>query len=401
MGNKIRIKKQHISATGLLLLITIFIALPNRLFAQQETVNNAKEENAAVYYLKALDLIKYPESKEVASKISGIIKDGWQKDDKELEAVLTENESSFAEFNKGFVLQKCDFDFGKTYKYFHQKKFPSSSFQIDKIKNLSKLLVLKGRYYEKQGNIPEAVDTYLSLLSFARHLSQYDSLVLKLMAMGVEVLPYGPIEAYLNSGSAQKETVLRIFSYLSDYEKEHFSPRELYDGEKHFFLSTVQLTVDKCKERHSKETNKDVIAINEAYNNAILKQSYELADKYYGLLIKAAETNQEVDWKAFNNAMASLKNEFKIKDFEDVVKAVAKIQNLVDSTPGERTEIVASKVVKLILIMSIDSLPRATDNYYSTIKLLNEVKTLAEEKLHIIKYTTPPNYILDKRHLAW
>ncbi|RKY39427.1 MAG: hypothetical protein DRP75_02135, partial [Candidatus Omnitrophota bacterium] len=94
----------------------------------------------------------YPKSREVINKIRGVIKEGWQ-EDKELEELLNQNEISFREFRKGVLLKKCDFDFGKKYKYLIQKQ----ALPLLKIRNLSNLLLLKGRYLEKKGDLDKAI----------------------------------------------------------------------------------------------------------------------------------------------------------------------------------------------------------------------------------------------------
>ena len=80
--------------------MNLWLIIPAPLFGQQENI--AQEDNAAVYYLKAFDLLKYPETKEFADKVKEIINNGWR-DEKELEKVLIEKEESIPDSRKEFL----------------------------------------------------------------------------------------------------------------------------------------------------------------------------------------------------------------------------------------------------------------------------------------------------------
>jgi len=59
--------------------------------------------NAATNYLKAFELLKYPESKTMDKKISEIIENGWLQDNIEIKKLLQENELSIRQYQKGIA----------------------------------------------------------------------------------------------------------------------------------------------------------------------------------------------------------------------------------------------------------------------------------------------------------
>jgi len=222
------------------LLICVFLIASNtNLFAQERNIEDITVENAAVYYLKAFELMHYPNSPEVIKKLRRVIKNGWQ-EDKELEELLNQNEMCFKEFKKGVLLKKCDFNFGK------KEGLPPELEVVHgfKIIHLSELLLLKGRYLEKKENFDEAIDLYLSLLTFAFHISQDNSLLSQLIALRRKKDVYAILEDYLNSQKATKRNALKILNYLEDYDKQCVSIEQVLEKEKKKFISSLQMIVD-------------------------------------------------------------------------------------------------------------------------------------------------------------
>ena len=207
-----------------------------------------------------------------------VIKNGWQ-EDKELEELLNQNEVCFKEFKKGVLLKKCDFDFGKKYKYLIQKQPPP----FLKIRNLSNLLLLKGRYLEKKGDFDKAIDLYLSLLTFALHISQDNSILSHLIALKIEKDICRILKDYLNSEKATKRNALKILNYLEDYKKQHFFMTQALEKEKEAFVSGLQMMVDNINtEQFNTEERKKALE----FGKEILKQGHLLANYYYGLFVK-------------------------------------------------------------------------------------------------------------------
>ncbi len=207
-----------------------------------------------------------------------VIKNGWQ-EDKELEELLNQNEVCFKEFKKGVLLKKCDFDFGKKYKYLMQKHPPP----FLKISHFSDLLLLKGRYLEKKGDFDKAIDLYLSLLTFTLHISQDNSILSHLIALKIEKDICRILKDYLNSEKATKRNALKILNYLEDYKKQHFFMTQALEKEKEAFVSGLQMMVDNINtEQFNTEERKKALE----FGKEILKQGHLLANYYYGLFVK-------------------------------------------------------------------------------------------------------------------
>jgi len=344
--------------------IFIFLIVSNIVLSAQKSTKNPIVENAAVYYSKAFNLLYYPKSMEVKNKIKIMIENGWQGEDKELEKLLNQNEICFKEFKKGVSLKKCDFNFGKKYKYLIQKELPP----FLKIIHLSELLLLKGRYLERKGNYDEAIDIYLSLLTFSLHISQDNSTLSQIIALGIEKDTYMLLKNYLNSEKVTRKNALKILNYLENYEKNHFSIEDVVEKEKEIFISSVQMLVDKI----NVDKNGEKIL---EFKKEILKQAHSLADYYYDLLMKAAKTNKERDWNVVYRKIQNLQKEVKIAEIstgiiEDITKG--RLKNL--------NKKLASQIVKITLLISFPNIKKMVANYYLRVKELKELKLLANIK---------------------
>ena len=352
------------------LLICIFLTFTN-LFAQQRNIEDITVENAAVCYLRAFELMHYPNTGEVIEKIRRVVKNGWQ-EDKELEKILNQNEMCFKEFKKGVLLKKCDFDFGKKYKYLIQKQPPP----FLKIRNLSNLLLLKGRYLERKGDFDEAIDLYLSLLTFALHISQDNSILSHLIALRIEKNVYAILKDYLNSQKATKRNALKILNYLEDYKKQHFFIAQVLEKEKEFFISSLQMVVDdiNTEQKFNIEERKKALE----FGDEILKQGHLLADYYYGLLVKAVKTNNEADWDAVSREIQSLQ-----KEVESIGISWGMVGDIVRKKQKELNKKLAHQIVKVVLFISfpnIEKVKKEVNSYYLTLEELKELRSLAGMK---------------------
>ncbi|RKY31948.1 MAG: hypothetical protein DRP67_01675 [Candidatus Omnitrophota bacterium] len=347
-----------------IIFLFIFLIVSNTALSSQKNTENQAVENAAVYYLKAFNSLHYPKSMEVKNKINIVIKNGWQADYKELEKLLNQNEICFKEFKKGVSLKKCDFNFGKKYKYLIQKEPPP----FLKIIQLSELLLLKGRYLEKKGNYDEAIDIYLSLLTFSLHISQANSTLSQIISLRIEKDTYMLLKNYLNSDKVTRKNAIKISNYLEDYEKNHFSIEDTVEKEKEIFISSVQMLVDKI----DSEKNGEKIL---EFKKEILKQAHSLADYYYGLLIKAVKTNKERDWNVVYRKIQNLQKEVKMAGISTEI-----IGDLTKGRLKNLNKKLANQIVKITLLISFPNIKKMVDSYYLRMKELKELKLLANMK---------------------
>jgi hypothetical protein len=370
MTMKLKIKQwlRSLILTGAYLAMTLA-----NLFAQEENINdNIKIKNAAVYYSRAFDLLKYPESQRIKNKLQQIVKNGWKEGNKELVEILEQNELCFNEVKKGLKLEKCDFTFAKEYDSLAEKELPP----FVKVGELSNLLLLKARYYQKEKNFERAINIYLSLLNLARHISQDPALVSKMYALIIEQNTYAPIRTYLHSKEIDKDETRKILAYLEDYENKYFSPKELFAGEKQVFLYFIQKAEDDFKQRNIVEQEKLLK----------LKHAHGLIDKYFSLLIKTAESNKENDWEALTKEVENLKKESlqeisNSESFRDMQEKIKLLMSMKNDMLDEAVMILTSKgTVKLWLAISLPTLINAAKRYQAILKELKELKLLAKIK---------------------
>ncbi len=278
------LKRGLIEGIDLSLIAAFLIASPAIPSAQQTARDNPGVENAVVYYSRAIDLLKYPDSQEIQNKLKGIIQHGWQAENREMENILRQNEGCLTEVQRGLLLDKCDFDFGKRYKYQVERQLP----RLDRILIISDLLLLKGRCYEKQGAFGDATEVYLSSLHFSGHISQGDDSISKMIALAMEKKKYIPLRDYLHSKNIDKKVCQRILSQLRDFEKKRFPARNMIEPEKEFFLSTVRMVGDGFKQKAAESvgTIPGMEKKADVFEEELNRQARELADRYYGNFIK-------------------------------------------------------------------------------------------------------------------
>jgi hypothetical protein len=365
----------HRRSIGVTTFVICFATLSNSLFAQQKDVQT---KNAAVYYSKAFDLLKYPASAELKNKIQEIVKNGWKEEDKELEKVLTENKPCFDEFKKGLRLEKCDFTFGKEYKHIFEKELPP----FLKIKKFTSLLLLKGRHYEKQEEFDKAINVYLSLLTFAQHISQDNTLVSKMITITIESEAYKPIRQYLNSERMQKKEASKILSFFSDFEKQHFPAKQLVEIEKEAFLSVAKMQADEVKQQvlEEQEVSEEKKKAMETLAEELTLQAEEAADRYYGNYAIAVETDDEGDWDFAKTELETLIKTQK-GAFTNIKDISSLFYNAFTGNIEGSSNIIARKIISLLLATVLPNFRKAAEHYYGSLKELREIKSLAKIKV--------------------
>ena len=327
-----------------------------------------KEGNAAIHYLKAIKLMDYPVSIKRRFEIQEAIKKGWSAEAKELEKILQKNEKALNELKKGLEYKRCDFNLGKKYKYSLEKNLPP----FLEIFNLSNLLLLKGRYYEKEAENKKALDTYLSSLTFAYHISLSNDTPSKTLALTIEENALPLLKNYLNL--ADKEDCLKISAFIKDFLNKHFSMEEVIKGEKEFFISNLQIIVDKVKT--IKETQDEIKRKKKKFIQKLVEEGNKLLDDYYGALTKAVESNEDEDWQVVEDKSLKLREDIKYLNRESLGKTIKEGTEKLD-------ENLAPKIAEIVLIMNLPDIRRISDKYYSVLRSLEDIL----KKVNTIKET--------------
>lgn len=343
-------------------------------FAVRPIVFNSRQPgNAAAHYSKAFDLLKYPESKKLDREISEIMENGWLHENMEIKKLLEENKLSIQEFQKGIAIGDCDFDFGKEPKYLFEKKFPA----LEAWKLFS-IILLKGRYHERQNDFASAVDLYLSTFIYAQHISQDNLPISKATALIIEFWSLKPLKGYLSKKKIEKRLCEKISKHLDHYNIYRFAANEIIVTQREETKSVLKMTADTFmvsvaeQYRHKPE----IIEKAAAFRKEFISMASEDLDYYYGNYIRAAETNKQKDW------------EFAISESEDINKAIQAEINIdhegellrcfLDNLDNPNPE--CAKKIRMLFVGVIPNYKNIIDQYHKSLTELSEVRSLAYDR---------------------
>lgn len=329
-------------------------------------------DNAAVYYLEAIDSLVYPqeeESKEkITQKIKKVIEDGWHQD---LENFIKNNQKSLEKIAKARHLINCDFHYREQYEYLVEKElFPNEAF------DLLRLLLVNSRYHQYQQNWNQAIDSILGGLTLAYHISQDDNTIGYIVSLKFSEWVYSLIEEYLNNFSIDNTKLAKISGYLRVHRERHFAPEAIVESEKKFFISTMKMLADGLKEEAFKKYPDSPVMRDRAKNFAdeSMNQADRLTNKYYGYFEKAARTNKNKDWQRAKNAIESLPDEVPevpVMSPDEILSSLAR---------GKYDEEYAKKVIRPLLAAGIGDFKKLVELYYKTTDELNQLLALLEQR---------------------
>jgi len=357
-------------AFSFVFLYTVLSTLSSASFAQEVETEAQEVKNAAVFYMKALEILECSISEEMEAKLQATIEKGWQKDHHGLKDLLIQNINCLCEFKKGLYLKKCDFHFEKKYRYLIQKEVPP----LKKLNQVGNLLLLEGRYYESQKKDNEAVDAYLSCLAFVSHIAQDRSLISRAISFRLEQMAYLPLREYLLSENSTRKTCQKIFTRLEGLEKGYYPARSLVEEERDVFMSILQMLADGIDPDGAPgdENKKKVID----FKREIIKQGRLLSDKHFAMFVKAAESNKKSDWELATKKVKELKET--TKNYSESI--MREFNNMIKKHPEAHNRVLAEQIVKITFLASLVEFRPAVDQYYQTIKELNSLKSLAQVK---------------------
>jgi len=335
-------------------------------------------DNAAIHYSRAFELLDYPGSSEFKRTVRTIIKEGWIEDYIGMAEVLKENEPSFREFEKGLALDHCDFDFGQEYTYLVEKTFPT-----DSLRQLSELVLLKGRYYEKQKDFEKAINAYLSTLTLARHVAQDSTTASRMVSLDIERKTYAPLRGYLGKKEIDKKTCQKILTYLEAYDKHHFPVKEIFEAEKAQFMSMVDMAIDDVRQKVTEGSdNPPVVGVfaeefAEVFRQETLKLVHDMTDEVFENFIRATKTNDKKDWERAITELARFK---KAQRRASTKIDVSKLSSD-DFTENMRTFSRELAKMNLVPYLGIPNFKKHVDIHYAVSKELRVLKSLAKTRL--------------------
>jgi len=146
------------------------------------------KDNAAIIYLNVGSALVLPDN--FTKRVNDIINNGWADDYNDIEETLVKNKDLIEEFKRASKLPECDFTFSELINAASKGDVPpgcagnikylkgiTDNGEIPKCADtrLASLIIAECKLYEKQGKLDLALNNYVSLLRFVRHLDQQKS----------------------------------------------------------------------------------------------------------------------------------------------------------------------------------------------------------------------------------
>jgi len=173
-----------------------------------------KEDNAAFWYQKAFikmySLIGRNALEIKFERLDKVIREGWDSSlEREIIVLLNKMKPVIELFEKGTSLEKCDFKFSL------EDPPPFTPFF-----HLAKLVILKGRYYQKEKDLKDAIDIYLKLLRYTRHLSREKKLGEVVASLVIiRDLLFPALKEFAENKDLNESSYQRLLSFLDDLER--------------------------------------------------------------------------------------------------------------------------------------------------------------------------------------
>ncbi|UCC95239.1 MAG: hypothetical protein JSW40_00400 [Candidatus Omnitrophota bacterium] len=352
-------------------LFSLVVIVPLTLFVSF-TINKRiqRMDNAAMYYNKAFKLCS---EKHWDKKVEEVVGKGWRGEYKDLEGLLNRNKAMFMEFENGIQLKRCDFSFGKVYDNPFAQPFPN----LLKVRNLSQLVLLKGRWHEAQNDYDEAMRNYLSLLTFTQHISQDRLLVSVMIATAVELMASVPLQQYLERDEVDMQLCKRIKDFLQRAEPQRSIIADAFKKEREAYMWAARVMSKKVGIR----------------DRDLMRSFRGVGSKYYGLLVKYARTNSETDKRYLEEELdflsrrcstlcSALMEQYTSKDWPECIdKYLSSLkENLKTATREEK-----DKGAELLACGTVPSLIKAVNSYYDPKAKLRILKLAAAIRLYIFQ----------------
>ena len=341
---------------------------------QPISISGRKSDNAAFYYSKAFELLKFPESGDLKKDIYAIVENGWLHEYREVKRLLQENASCLQEFIKGTELVHCDFDFGHKPQYLIEKDYP-----LPTAYTLFTMVELQARNYEKQHKFDKAVDLYLASIAYARHLSRDSTSLSKVMGYAIGRGATEHLEVALEKNQFEKRQCPEIISHLDAYDIPLFL-KELHEATRDEMKSLLKKTADLFMISAAEKFRDDPGILSKAvlFRKDYIARAYRDIDYYYGNYIRAFETHEKQDW---DFAVAEAEKYEKKAKLETTGNTEGNLLGCFLKDPDNPNPQCAQRIRFVLAgnIMIYDGIIAQHDETYMT---LQKVRTLAESRCH-------------------
>lgn len=341
---------------------------------------NTQDDNAAPYYIKACELIKYPSYGYKDNPIDDIIKNGYRSKNSQIEDLLKNNEPAFKELEKGVTKPKCDFTpFAKS--------FRGGIPNYMELRNLARLSTVKGLYYVSLGKYDKASDSYLNVITLAKHLPQQDKLLLKKMFdVSLVAMVTPSIKALLQEEAVSKETLTKIDKQLHDYELHTVTLVEIFQAYKGEIMNgsgryEIYGIKAQLNDSLKKSTQRMSASERKFLYDTTLTEAEALINRYMGYYIKAAQTNNPSDWDFAEKEHRLLSESATLTPTSSLSYIIKSWLNSIIYKKAALKE-TAKMLAKMFVSIDMSTLARVREQYYQVMNGIKEVRGLIAKRLH-------------------
>lgn len=341
---------------------------------------NTQDDNAAPYYIKAYELIKYPKETAAQETIDDIIKNAYRSKNSQIEEILKNNEPAFKELEKGTSKPRCDFTpFVKSLQKGGMPNYMA-------LRNLVRLSTVKGRYYVSLGKYDKASDSYLNVITLAKHLPQQDKhFIKKMFDVSFVAIVTPSIKALLQEKAVSKETLTKIDKQLHDYELHTVTLVELFQAYKGEMMNDeideiygIKAQLNDSLKKHSQQIS---ASDRKFLYDTTLTEAETLINRYMGYYIKAAQTNNPSDWDFADKEYRLLSESATLTPTSSFSYIIKSWLNSIIYKKAALKE-TAKMLAKMFVDIPMSSLSRVREQYHSVMNGIKEVRGLIAKRLH-------------------
>ncbi|MCM8813227.1 MAG: hypothetical protein NC924_04740 [Candidatus Omnitrophica bacterium] len=310
------------------------------------------QDNAARYYQAAFGRLKYPTDKLTQKMFDNIITEGLYAENRILEDILRNNKYFFEMVEKAILLKRCDFSFGKEYKFATlTKPIPN----LISTRNTVNLLLLRGRTRELNHDYTGAINNYKCALIFCNHLLQErkdSGMVIMLMSLFNAVRGYVPLQQLVEEKSMDTLLLKDVFYFLKACEQDMIFLPTVIDNERaNYQLAKLALQKDIINAFMSDEKRK------EHYLNKLNERFDEVERRYYSLIRNYASTNSTADGEEMQRQLGELSERNQRQTIEGLV-------SLLQKDPVNGGDALVQQVPEIFFSMAWPDLIKLNNIYY-------------------------------------
>ena len=228
-------------------------------------------ENAAHIYNKIFDSMQQIEWEDIESLYKDIEENGWKEDHPKLINILKQEENNINLFLNTLNITFCDF-----YRDINTKYSNEQIKDYKKIKDLSRIALLKGKKYESSGKYSSALAIYKTLLKFSNEIQQKPVFINFMIGIAVKEMAYDAIIGLLQYSKLKENEILEINDFINKFKLKEIKFIEALIAEK----ESNYLRINKSLEESRKKLLNDS-------NNA------DYTNKYFDLLILELERKND------------------------------------------------------------------------------------------------------------